>query len=313
MSTSGVDLLRFLTEVDGFPHLDANKADGWIAEQCPSKEPAELWNTVCRQWLDLLAHRLGPSYRGVESHNFFLVADLELGRRDDLIQHAESCRDCLLSTLGAAASFAAPGKQVILAFGDLKRMYQFSVALFPKGTHGAFSGLYHRGTLPLILVLDAPGVSSTLTHELLHAAVPHLDLPIWLEEGLAQSFEVDLGHGQPLLLTLEDARECREFWHNCGLDPFWDGSGFGLPGDIQKQSYRLAWILARLLLDDAKPGFFGFGRDRQRRFIRFVESAKRQDDGSAAYLQVYGHPLRELAQRFLGPTPPNNTDQQSRS
>jgi hypothetical protein len=303
MTPPEFDIHRFLTNGDGLPHLNAAVAEEWITTVTQPDDRTGLWNEVCRQWLDVLAPSLGPTFSGVETDHFFVVADTKLGRRNDLADHAEKCRAALFSVLGSAAAFSAPGKQVILAFSLLKTMYRFAGPLFPEGDHGSFAGLHVRGIVPLVLTIDAQGVESILAHELLHASVSHLDLPLWLEEGLAQTFEVDLGHGQPLLITPEDARECRTFWLETGLARFWDGAGFGLPGEIQKESYRLAQILVRLLLDDAKPGFFGWGRARQLRFTSFVRAAKCDDAGAVAYREVFGQPMVALAERFLGKLP----------
>ncbi len=290
----------YLFDIEGLAHLDDERVEKWIEQAFPLEGRREAWNRVCSDWLDQLAEQLPGNYRGIESDHFFLVADLDLGQRDRLIQLAERAWKSLREILGSAARLSSPGRQVIIAFNNRKTMFQYAAPYYPEGKLAAFVGLFLRRPCPLILMQDGLGATSTLVHELLHAAVSHLALPQWVEEGLAQTFEVDHGATAEFLLTPEDARTCRSFWRKRGLKRFWSGEGFHRAGQSSTESYRLAQILARLLLDDAKPGWWGFGQARRQRFIRFLENAKAVDAGEAAAREALGFGIVDLAERFLG-------------
>lgn len=299
----------FLMEADGLLHLDDERVEEWVDVSFPLEGRRDAWNRVCANWLDRLAEALPGNYRGIESDHFFLVADLDKGRRDGLIHLAERAWKTLKESLGSAARLSGPGKQVVLAFNNRKTMFQFAGPYLPEGKLASFAGLYIRQVCPLILIQDTGGATSTLVHELLHAAVSHLLLPQWLEEGLAQAFEVDHGVTPEFLLTPEDAKKCRAYWRKRGLERFWSGEGFHRAGRCITESYRLAQILARLLLDDAKPGWWGLGRARQQKLIRFLETARVDDAGDAAARDALGYGIVSLAERFLGPMSATTSDE----
>lgn len=299
----------FLIKADGLLHLDDERVEEWVDVSFPLDERRDAWNRVCANWLDRLAEELPGNYRGIESDHFFLVADLDKGRRDDLIRLAEHAWSSLQQVLGTAVRLSSPGKQVVIAFNSRKTMFQFAGPYLPEGKLASFAGLYIHQICPLVLLQDNGGVSSALVHELLHAAVAHLSLPQWLDEGLAQSFEVDHGVTPEFVLTPEEANNCRSYWRKKGLDRFWSGEGFHRQGRCSAESYRLARILARLLLDDAKPGWWGLGRARQQKLIRFLETARVDDAGDAAARDALGYGIVSLAERFLGQMSATTSDE----
>lgn len=298
--TCAIPLDEFLFDVDGLIHLDGKRVGEWITAGFPSERRRDVWNQVCTQWLDLLAEQLPGTCRGIESEHFFLVAEVTRGRRDRLIQMAEQAWSTLREILGDAVRLSSPGKQVILAFNRRSVLYQYAAPYFPEGKSPTVSGVFCPLACPLILIRDADQAVATLVHELLHASVTHLTLPEWLEEGLAQIFELDHGEYGASLLTPEEANNCRSFWRTHELSQFWYGRGFHQAGRYSEESYRLARILARLLLDDAKPGWWGLGRARQQRFIRFVVNARAEDAGEESAQSAYGHGIAAIAERFLG-------------
>lgn len=144
-------------------------------------------------------------------------------------------------------------------------------------------------------------LENTLAHELIHASLHHRSMPQWLEEGFAQMFEHDMTGRSLLHVDGEMARRHKRYWRKHGLDEFWRGGGFSAPGRVQQLSYELAEILVRLLVDEARPRWFGFVREPQRRFFAFVRQADESDCGEAACREHLQYGLGDLAARFLGP------------
>src|SRR5690606_29366156 len=101
--------------------------------------------------------------------------------------------------------------------------------------------------------IDLAGLENVLAHEMTHAALDHLTMPQWIEEGLAQMFEHDMTGRQQLELTHSRAEEHKRYWKRRGMDEFWFGDGFHQSGEGQLFNYELAEILMRLLWEDHRP------------------------------------------------------------
>jgi hypothetical protein len=205
--------------------------------------------------------------------------------------------------LGGVTNFDLPGCQVLLAFRDVADYYRYIACFFPDGEHGGTGGLHIREGYPHIAIHGKllAILENTLAHELTHASLHHLSMPQWLEEGLAQMFEHDMTNRSLLLVDSQMANRHKKYWSKNGLEEFWHGSGFSKAGKVQQLSYQLGEILARLLVEEAKPRWFGWDRGPQKRFLAFLQNAKWSDCGEAAISEHLGVTLGDLAARFLGP------------
>ncbi len=86
----------------------------------------------------------------------------------------------------------------------------------------------------------------TLLHEITHACLSHLELPLWVEEGMTQlAEEAAVNRWNRFQLEPQAAAEVRKYWRDRGLADFWWGRGFSGLDDGQSHSYRLADILFR--------------------------------------------------------------------
>src|SRR5262249_25550872 len=162
-----------------------------------------------------------------------------------LLSVAERCRQHLLAVLPGVANFHSPGKYAILALKDQEDYYKYISSYYPEGHHGSSAGVHVKEGYPHI-GLNGAAVSvadRTLAHELPHASVAYLELPRWLDEGLAQVFE-RFASGRPgLLIEPETAEKMKRGWGKRGLDSFWRGESFSAAGKAQMYSYMLAELL----------------------------------------------------------------------
>jgi hypothetical protein len=199
------------------------------------------------------------------------------------------------------AKFTTPGKTPILIFAGNEAYYAHIADYYDEGEYGGSSGIHVRNSYGHVAMLQAYGIDlfQTTAHELTHASVSHLTLPHWIEEGLAQLFEHDLGN-KPFALDYKEVGEQKEFWRAEGLEQFWSGTGFSSPGDVQKYSYQLAEILLRLLLTDYQPRWFGFDQAPIRQLMNFLRNAHRDDAGEAAAQEHLGLSLDDIAAKSLG-------------
>jgi hypothetical protein len=281
------EFLRLRVEAEG----DARSAD----------ETHEVWSGLARQWLEALRDELGKGYQLAESDNFLLLLSARV-EPEPLLRFAERCRHVLLSAASGVTDFAAPGKQVVLQFREPGTFYSYLAAFSPEGEYGEAAGVQVREGYPHIVLCgaDRDELENTLAHEMTHASLQHLTMPVWVEEGLAQMFEHDMTGRQLLELTEERAREHKRHWKRRGLNEFWDGDGFSQAGEPQKLNYELAEVLLRLLWEDHRPRWFGLAKGAQERFFRFLRSARRDDAGAAAARAHLQCGLSDIAAKFLG-------------
>jgi hypothetical protein len=270
-------------------------------ESLPDDEQRDGWTVGVRQWLGHLAESLGNGYSCAESDEFIILGhDSETA--NSLVWFAGKCRTRLQSILGSVARFAAPGKQLAIAINDADDYYRYVSPYFPEGEHGSSGGLQIRDGYSHV-VLHGPNLwimENTLAHELTHAALQHLSMPQWLEEGLAQMIEHDMTGRGLLEVTTEMAARHKKYWSKHGLDDFWRGEGFSRSGKVQELSYQLAEILVRLLVEDSRPRWFGFVREPQQKFFAFLLDVKDVDCGEEACRECLGFGVSDLAARFLG-------------
>jgi hypothetical protein len=260
------------------------------------------WTAVAWQWLGKLGTAFGRDYHITESDHFLTLASQADGIGGPLLRFAERCRESLLSALPGVAAFPLAGKQVVLA---LRRddYYRYISLYHPEGEHRTSPGIQIReGYSHVALHCRQLGrVEHTLAHELTHAALHHLSMPVWLEEGLAQMFAHNMTGSLLLVVDAEMAGRHKRYWGKHGLDTFWFGESFSRPGMVEELSYQLAEILVRLLVEESRPGWFGWGREAQRRFFTFLQQAGAADCGEAACREHLRFGLGDLAAKFLGP------------
>lgn len=297
------DIGDWLTEYDGLPQPQWDRIFAWIDSlELPVEREHELWIEIERQWLEAVGPALGLHYRAIESEHFLLLIDKPDAVIDRFFDLAERCRRLLLDALPGVAKFPEVGKQVVLALNGVEHYYRY-VEQFTGGDGGTSGGMQIRQGHTHIVqnAHDMAGASSCLAHELTHASLQHLDMPQWIEEGLAQMFEYDAAGRHPLLVDAEMAREHKTYWGEHGVAEFWRGDGFHSKRNVQKLSYQLAEILIRLLVEDHRPRWFGWSRGKQQQLVAFLLAAKQDDCGAAAAEEHLGCSLGDLAAKFLGP------------
>jgi hypothetical protein len=189
----------------------------------------------------------------------------------------------------------------VLIVLDTESYYTYLAHHYPEGHFGLSSGVHLRGRYPHIAVKESlTDVAATVAHELVHAALAGLDLPLWIEEGLAQIGEGEIG-GRDSQLDVKRVRQQKEHWRAQGLESFWSGESFSAPDDAQEFSYQLAEFLVQLLIEDSRPKWFGFDRRGEGRFLQFLRYASAADAGQAAAQEHLGMSLGTLAALSLGP------------
>lgn len=80
------------------------------------------------------------------------------------------------------------------------------------------------------------------------------------------------------------------FWSEDNIQSFWAGTSFYIPGDSNELSYSLAQVFVKLLTE----------RRDAAAFRAFLETARHDDAGQTAAMDILGSDLGEIAATFLG-------------
>lgn len=298
-----LDLSYSFDWIDGLPRPQWDVIEAWVNSQIAAGDRKKAWSEIASQWLLRLAEALAPEYELDSSENCLLLSTLEDGAPELLLRLMESSRRALLSILAGVADFRSPGKIVAIVLPNSKAYYTYVSPFYGDGEYGGTAGLHVRQGYPHVVACgrQLSIVQNTIAHEMTHAALAHLSLPLWLEEGLTQMFEQDMTGRQPLLLDGKMAERHRRYWVKNGLNAFWYGMGFSQPGNVQELCYQLSEVLLRLLAGEHRPRWFGLDRSPQRRLLAFLGQADAGDCGQAAAEEYLCMDLSSLAARFLGP------------
>lgn len=303
MSPPPFDISDLLNTSGGFMYPPWEEVGRRVRTRPADVQPA-AWADATRQWLGTIREWIGERYAVFESEHFQMLAWAGEEFGEQLLRHAEYCRRSLRDLFPEIARFAEPGKHVVLAFPDPRVYYTYLSGFYPdEGEFGGSVGMHIRAGYPHIVTCGVTlfNVQAIVAHELTHAALHHLGSPQWVEEGIAQLVEQAAMGRPPLEVTPEIARNHKRYWGRYGLEAFWWGGGFHLPGRPQQLSYELAEILMRLLIDEHRPGWFGIGRGKRDRLIGFLKVARQDDAGQDAAITHLRYSLGVLAAKYLGP------------
>ncbi len=253
-------------------------------------------------WIEMIGQALDIEFAGHSvSHGIRVASTHSLGMSKELRQHASRCYARLHRLLGPKAFRGVSPEVVILHFGDHDPYYRYLEAYFPEGSFGGSVGVQIREGYKHIALWGTHGyqLGPTIAHELLHLAVTEDKLPLWIEEGLAQMFEMDMGSNDAIAYRQDDIVACRSYWQQNNLTDFWSGRSFTKPGEVQKYAYLLAEIIVRNLISDYGRRSW-FRRKKQTAFSEFLWLTHHEDAGDAAARIVFGKGIEQIASQFLG-------------
>ena len=248
------------------------------------------WNEAGRQWVTRLQADLGGDYRVEESQRFILLTSLDKEQSGGILAFAERTREKIRERLQDAAWNPRHGKHVILLFAEDDDYYQYVSYFHRDGTHPMSGGcLIHKGGYVHIAAPYEPfGLREMLAHELTHNCVVHLSLPLWLNEGLARTFERGVATTPRPVLDYELKERHLAFWNLDNIQKFWSGISWQEPGESNELSYSLAEIVLNLLLE--QRGDWG----------AFLKQADWRVAGQIAAVECLGVDLGTVMSAFLG-------------
>lgn len=275
---------------DGFPRPDWDA----IAELIHSK-PEEIWardwEAWSRRWVDGISGQLPDSYRVEETENFLVMSAQEDRYVQLLSRFLERALRSILSNLDGIASDEGYGKHIVLMFDEQEPYYQYKSYFYPDEgefilSAGTFLNAgYGHFAFPFMEMFEAEATSA---HELTHACLKHLPIPLWLNEGFAVTMEDEICGSAPLQMENERLAEHASFWNADSIQEFWSGESFNHTDQGCNLSYELARYCLRALAHEYDV------------FAAFANMANYQDGGEAAAHRNYGGSLGGLIQQFFG-------------
>ena len=209
-------------------------------EKSPEAQAAQ-WNLECNKWLNSLAQNYGQGYRVAESANFSILSNEGERYVQVFSNFLELTLKRILSALNGIASNRDFGKHVALVFHDIEQYYDYVGLFYPdEGEYGLSSGMYiNEGYGHFAFpAQEMDFVEPIAVHELTHACLAHLPLPLWLNEGLAVLME-EAQTGNRLFLDQELVARHRAFWNSKTIQGFWSGESFFAADEGQEQCCAL--------------------------------------------------------------------------
>lgn len=281
---------HFSTE-HGFPVADWGKVQAWV-DALPEAQRAAAWAACERAWLLHFRDALGPGFHLDESDSAAVLSSIEPRiARATLDSMSRSARR-IGAVLDGIAAFPPWGKDILILLDDDESYYRYVSYYYPERGEFAFSGgmCINTGCVHFVSVKnELRQIEAMIVHEMTHASVAHLPVPLWLNEGLAVNTERRLAGAARADRTPEQMHDKhRRFWSVTSIQKFWSGRSFDEPGDSNTLSYDLARIIVETLA----------GRDWTA-FARFVNDAKHDDAGAAAAHEHMGLDLGELVTALL--------------
>ncbi|MBV1911856.1 MAG: hypothetical protein KUG78_21360 [Kangiellaceae bacterium] len=284
-----------LNLVDGFSRIDWNSVVDKLVQLSPETakkiEQSNFSNELLKNWALRLSTEISAQHAVYESEHFLIVASDSNSQLSLLIKFLEKAHRQILSILPDIAMSNEDHKLVVLLFDDSEKYYQYISHYYPKDGEFAMSGgIFIKQGFGHFALPDSEinQFESVATHELTHALLSHLSLPVWLDEGLAVNVESVVTGFSSYTLNKNKHLKHQQFWNEQTIQDFWSGDSFSQPGDASDLSYHLAQLLVKSLSQDFDS------------FRAFVTHASIQDAGGKAASQVFNGGLGDMVEAIYG-------------
>jgi hypothetical protein len=274
-----------------FPRVDWSVVQSWVESLENEKLRGDAWASAENAWLLHLQAALGERYSLTQSETAILLSPLDKKVAAATLEYMSRTLKRVIKVLDGIAEVSPWGKDILIVFETEEQYYDYVSYYYPEEGEFAFSGgmFISDGCSHFVTVQsDLQMVEPVIAHEMTHACLSHLPIPLWLDEGLAVNTEHRLTRK---LSNLYSAQEMRAkhlaFWGVAEVQEFWSGKSFSRTDDGNMLSYDLAKILVE-----------SFAKDWDS-FREFVLTAKWQDGGAEAAQRYLGINLGDYVCSFL--------------
>jgi len=278
-------LVENLTEGNGVPILDWEALDNWAGGNTHAIELGR------RAWLLHFRDSMATSAHLHETIDAWVLSSFTPRAARSAATYVADTRKRIARLLDGLAEFPADARSILVVLDSLDDYYKYVSNYHPEDGEFAFSGgMYINYGCPHFVTVHAPlsTIEPVIAHEMTHSALAHLELPLWLDEGIAVTTEhqISVSNRHPRDAVERIGRHL-EFWNAERIQEFWTGKSFNRTDDGNELSYDLARSIVELL-----------GREWPS-FVEFAANASRDDGGAAAASGILKLDLGDIAASAL--------------
>src|SRR5690606_5403159 len=159
-----------------FSRYDWDIVHEFVETNVVEAERGAVWEKFFDLWIDDLRRTLGSGFRIRKTRNFTVLSD----GHEHVIRVLDSARSYIERVLpGVGISTHT----TVLIIPDIDSYYSYVSGFYPERGYFALSGGIFLKTGWPHMVVNACGDivrDSTILHELVHASLDHLEIPLWL-------------------------------------------------------------------------------------------------------------------------------------
>jgi hypothetical protein len=287
-----------LRDAHGWLVFDWGMVNAWLDGIADAEQRQAARLTSQRAWLMHLRDGMGEYAWLHETDDVLLLSTEDPRGAKTTADFVARTQQRVTRVLGPLATPQPGSKSILVVFDHDEDYYTYTAAYDHGEGELAFSGgMFIDAGCPHFVTRseDLSRIEPVIAHELTHAALAHLRLPLWLDEGIAVNTEHRLTgarHGEHTPQELQ--RMHQRFWGETEIQQFWTGESFRRPDDGNKLSYDLARIIVEQLAKTWEP------------FAAFVAQASRDDAGARAAREALGIELGAMVCALLQREPDPN-------
>ncbi len=285
------DVAAHLFDGAGIPILDFDALEKWASTAPTPEETRNAIDLGRRAWLLYFRESLGASFTLTEIPGVWVLSPYPSRVAQAAARYIGNTAARIARLLPGLARFPAGERSILVVLDSQEDYYRYVANYYPDEGEFAFSGgMFINAGCPhfVAVVAELAQLEPVITHEMTHYSLAHLDLPLWLDEGIAVNSEDQLSstHRHPQA-ALELVAKHQVFWTASTIQEFWAGKSFHRTDEGNELSYDLARRIVDLI-----------GREWDN-FVRFASAAQRADGGAGAAHTELGMDLGELAAAAL--------------
>lgn len=289
------DLAAHISKPQGFPLLDWPALQAWAEANFSGEQQAQAIAEGRRAWLLHLGTALAGDMHLHESPEALILSSLELHVAKAMAEYVATTQRRIRRVLQDVAQFPAQQKTLVVIFDSEQDYYDYVALYYPDGgEYATSSGMFiHAGCPHFVAVrADLTAIEPVIAHEMTHLALAHLDLPRWLNEGIAVNTELRLSPSRRSHYTPRELHQKHlAFWNESTIQEFWSGQSFFRSDDGNLLSYELARIIVEHLAKHWPS------------FAAFIHTAHAADAGDAAAKAALGIDLGDWIVALLEAPP----------
>jgi hypothetical protein len=277
-------LLVHLSNRNGVPVLDWAALAQWA---CGNPQAIEAGR---RAWLLHVRDGMSSTAHLHETPDAWVLSSFTPRTARAVAVCVTDTRRRIAGLLEGIAEFPADARSILVVLENRDEYDNYLSNYHPEHGEPAFSGgrYIDYGCPHLVVVFDKLSkLEPVIAREMTHGAVAHLEMPLWLDEGIAVATEHQVAlnphHARD---TVEKSGRHLEFWNDERIQEFWTGTSF-----TRTDSHWLSHDLARSIVEL-------LGKDRSS-FVEFASNASRDDAGAAAASGILKRDLGDIAAAAL--------------